>query len=161
MMVTCRLRCCEYKNYNKKRNFRFLTNFDNCAETSNRNRQINLTHLKQVQIFRSAFCLKPPAHVFQQIWSNISYGTVLTLGLLHFAIFCKFSKKIRLKTRLSPEIFPDCHTFLKFFCNSPGLSTVYFFLHYGEEIAVFYNQNFCSAGHVGKVFFWTASLISF
>ena len=60
---------------------------------------------------------------------------VLTPGLLNFAIFSDFFhifEKIRPKTLLNPKIFPDCYTFLTFFCNSPGVSTV-------RNFAKFYN----------------------
>ena len=54
--------------------------------------------------------------------------TVVTLGLLHFAIFCQILEKNTPKYTtklLNPEILPDCYTFLTFFCNSPGIPTVY------------------------------------
>jgi len=56
------------------------------------------------------------------IFRNLEYQiTVLTAGLLYSVILSKFSKKIRLKTLLNPEIFPDCYTIFDLFCNSLGV----------------------------------------
>jgi len=57
----------------------------------------------------------------------------------------RFFPNLRPKTLLNPKIFPDCYTFLIFFCNSPesgpGESTVHqlFVLSYivGDQLSVY------------------------
>ena len=60
-------------------------------------------------IFDMLFSKKNKNLIFLQ-----KINTVVTPGLLHFAIFVKFWKKIRLRnTKLGNS--PDCYTFLTFF----------------------------------------------
>ena len=54
-----------------------------------------------------------------------NFITVVTPGLLRpdfyiLRFFVKIFEKIRVKTLIPP----DCYTFLRFFCNSPGVTTV-------------------------------------
>ena len=76
---------------------------------NHRKKQISVTDAKNFYHWNTV-CGIPAEHC-----TGIQF-IVLTPGPLHFAIFFLTNfRKIRLKTLLNPEIFPNCYTFLTFF----------------------------------------------